>query len=339
MEIIKLDNLNTIHSLKSVSENVKQLSKRIDDNPLQRASQAPRRRTKEMEELKTEIENLKRQQELRENKLKRTPKIGSIREFCAKTESEYISSGSGKKFKGKNFLDIQPLHIREFRLDSSLSQVMRPFDLLKDPAVKAQWDSDNSSIKTSNKKNIAPTLPVPDFRNFLEDEFHDDNSRKTPVKSNALANVKDFDDFKFLLKDLKMTLNMSDFSSFQDNLNEQMTELEKVLTDYSDLDKKIFNLVDSKNNKQKPSNSFYDNDIGGFFNLKRCQSVKFKGEAGDKYVKELEFLRQDSNISQYHIKIRDLKNNPCDFESFIFKVKKEFVQRKRKFEEIQEFLV
>jgi len=339
LEIIKLDNLNTIHSLKSVSENMRQLSKRIDDNPVARASHAPRRKTREVDELRAEIESLKRQQELRENKIKRTPKIGSIREFCAKTESEYMSSGSGKKFRGKNFLEVQPAHVREFRLDSSLSQVMRPFDLLKDPAVKAQWDSDNSSIKTSNKKDIMMAMPVPDFKHFLEDDFNDDNCKKTPVKTNTMANVKDFDDFKFLLKDLKMTLNMSDFSTFQDNLNEQMGELEKVLTDYSDLDKKIVNLVESKNYKLKLNNSFYDNGAGAFLNVKKSQSVLLRSDSGDKYIKELEMLKADSNINHYHIKIKDLKNNPFDFESFIFKVKKEFNHRRKRFEEIQEFVV
>ena len=338
LEMIKLDNLNTIHSIKSVSENVKQLSRRMDENAGAHASQAPRRRTREVDELRVEIESLKRQQELRENKIKRSPKIGSIREFCAKTESEYMSSGSGKKFRGKNFLEVQPAHVREFRLDSSISQVMRPFDLFKDAAVKVQWDSDNSSIKTSNNKNIM-AVPVPDFKHFLEDDFNDDNYKKTPLKANQMANVKDFDDFKFLLKDLKMTLNMSDFSTFQDNLNEQMGDLEKVLTDYSDLDKKIVSLVESKNYKLKLNNSFYDNGAGAFLDVKKSQSVLLNGDSGDKYIKELEILKADSNINHYHIKIKDLKNNPFDFDSFIFRVKKEFNQRKKKFDEIQEFVV
>ena len=338
MELIKLDNLNAVHSLKSVSENVRQLSKRIEDNPAGRTSQVPKKQMREVEELRNEIESLKRQQELRENKTKRSPKIGSIREFCTKTESECFSSVSGKKPRGKNLLGVQPVQVREFRLDSSLSQVMRPFELLRDPAIKVQWDSDNSSIKTSNKKVITTALQVPDFKHFLEDEFNGENCKKTPVKATQMANVRDFDDFKFLLKDLKMTLNMSDFSTFQDNLEEQMVELEKVLTEYSDLDKQIGSLVESKNSKSKMNNSFFDNGIGSFLDVKKSQSVLLKSKPGDKYIKDLELLRADSNFNQYHIKIKDLKSNPFDFESFILKVKKEFVQRKKRFEEIREFV-
>lgn len=216
---------------------------------------------------------------------------------------------------------------------------MRPFELLKDPAVREQWDSDNSSIKTSNKNNVNTQLPVPDFKHFLEDDFNSDKYKKTPVKTSSFNNVKDFDDFKFLLKDLKMTLNMSDFSTFQDNLDEQMCELEKVLTDYSDLDKKITNLTDNKNYNVKLNNTFHDIETTNFLDTKKCQSVLLNNDSGNKYIKELEMLKLNSNFSQYHIKIKDLKNNPFDFESFLFKVKKEFNYRKKKFQEIQEFLV
>lgn len=106
LEMIKLDNLNTVHSLKSVSENVRMLSKRIEENSAARGNNPLRRKTKEIDELRNEVESLKRQQELRNNKLKRTPKIGSIREFCAKTESECFSSGSAKKIKGRKFVEV-----------------------------------------------------------------------------------------------------------------------------------------------------------------------------------------------------------------------------------------
>ena len=337
MEVLKLDNLNTIHGLKSVTENVKHLSRRIEEKAPSRPPANERRKTKEVEELRTELDMLKRQQELREIKVKRTPKIGNIREFCPKTESECISSSSGKKHKGRNFGDIKPIHIREFRLDSSISQVARPLDLLNDPAVKAQWESNDSSIKTPNKKDIG-LKNAPEFKNFLEDDKDDAASDKTPVKNSTLANVRDFDDFKCLLKDLKVTLNMSDFSSFQENFNEQIVELEKVMTDYSELDKKIIGLAEGKSARPRLNNSLYDNDLNGLHEKKRSRSVKYKAEASDKYMKELEALKHSSKISQYHIKLKDLKNNPFDFDSFIFRVKKELNQRKQKFEEIREFV-
>lgn len=339
MELLKLDNLNTIHGLKAVTENVRQLSKRIDSNTQRPQIQLEKRHSKKIEQLKAGIEILKREQELRENKPKRSPKIGSIREFCPKTESDYISSGSGKKLNGKEFGHIKPIHVREFRLDSSLSQVIRPLDLLKDTAVKAQWDSDHSSIKTPNKKETDPHFKIPYFKNFLEDDSIEHKGAKTPVKSKTMANVKDFDDFKFLLKDLKMTLNMSEFSEFQDDLGEQMAELEKTLIDYSDLDKRIVSLIESSKNRQKFNSSFCDGDKGFSLDLKRCQSVKFKDESSNRNIRELEMLKSSSNINNYHTKIKDLKNNPFDFESFIFKIKKEMEARRKKFEEIQEFLI
>lgn len=327
-----------MNSLKSVTENVKQLAKKIENRPETGERELGRRQTRELDDLKAEIENLKRQQELRENKPKRTPKIGNIREFCPKTESDCISSTSGKKNKHKVLKQIKPIEIREFRLDSSLSQVMRPLDLLRDPKVIEQWGSDSSCIKTPNKKVVEAFKAVPDYKKFLEDDLRSEDSARTPVKRNQKANVKDFDDFKDLLKDLKMSLNMSDFSTFQDNLNEQMVELEKVLTEYSDLDKKMVALADSKLNRHRLNNSFYDSGISSLVEQKKCQSFIARPEAGDKYLRELDLLRQASNLNEYSLKIKELKSNPSDFETVIFRLKKEFGSRRRKFEEIQEFL-
>ena len=331
--------MNTIHSLKSVTENIILLSKKIEPNTNGRLQAPDRKKSKEIEDLQNELESLRRQQMLRENKVVRSPKIGTIREFCPKTESEYQSSDSEKKIKGRPYMKIKPVHVREFRLDSSISQVVRPLDLLNDPVIKAQWESDESSVKTSNKKNIKAKYNGQDFKNLFNEKSDESDGGRTPVKANNLANVKDFDDFKSLLKDLKVTLNMSNFSSFQDNLDEQIIDLERVIKNYSELDKQIVNLSEVKLVQPKLNNSVYDNNLNNSLDFKRCHSVTSKPEEHNKYSIKLENLKHSSNIGQYTAKLRDLKKNPFDFDSFVFKVKKEFEQRQHKFEEIKEFLI
>lgn len=338
-ELAKLENLNVVHGLKSVTEGIRQLSKKIEARPEANPQTIMRRRDSAVDELKAEIESLKRQQQLRENRPIRSPKIGSIREFCPKSESDNISCASVKKPGVKAHNGVKPVHVREFRLDSSLSQVVRPLDLLKDSQVIEQWGSDSSCIKTPTKKAPMVVLPDRKFKHFLEDDEGTPDNARTPAKNTVAANVKDFDDFKFLLKDLKMSLNMSDFSTFHDNLNEQMGDLEKILTDYADLDKRIASLANGKVSDPKMVNSSFDAGLGVWLDLKKSQSFMAKPDSGNKYLKELEALKQTSNIQEYSMKLKDLKCNPSDFETFVFKVRRELGSRKRKFEEINEFLV
>ena len=40
-------------------------------------------------------------------------------------------------------------------------------------------------------------------------------------------------------------------------------------------------------------------------------------------LENLNILRNESNSEEYEIKLKELKDNPSDFESFLFKVKNE----------------
>lgn len=65
-----------------------------------------------------------------------------------------------------------------------------------------------------------------------EDPSESGNSKRR----NSNINIKNFDDFKNLLKDLKITLNMSNYSDFHENFEENFQELEISLKEYQNLD-------------------------------------------------------------------------------------------------------
>lgn len=124
------------------------------------------------------------------------------------------------------------------------------------------------------------------------------------AKANNIQNIRNFDDFKNLLEDLKFTLNTSNYSNFNDETEKGLRELESELGKYTKLDKDIEAAVDQLTDEQ----------------------IKAKDE--------LVNLLDESNFPHHQQKLKELKENPSDFEGFLLKLKKELVGRRRSFEDI-----
>ena len=283
---------------------------------------------------------LERQEQLRTQRVVNSPKIGSIREFCPKTESEKRSSESGINKRRRMYEQIEPKDIKEFRLDSSISRSIKDDGfLLKDPELNFDFDFGDDIEKTPNKKKdfneVNALLKVKD----LESRVLDRKGNKTPVKSRETNNIRNFDDFKLLLQDLKMTLNKSDFSEFQDDLNENIEELYTLMTKYNALDKQMGELVEGRNQKPDQNTSLMDKNVKGLLQVNKSVSVNYGKEPRNKYIIELEQLRDESNFRSYQEKLRELRTQPLEFNSFMLTVKRELDKRSKKFETLKEFLI
>merc|ERR1711976_1113314 len=92
---------------------------------------------------------------------------------------------------------------------------------------------DESSLKTPKKLDINNNnnaIPKSRHSSF---SFNDSNNFTKNSQNNI--NIKNFDDFKILLKDLKLTLNVSNYSNFNENFEEDFKELEITLHNYKKL--------------------------------------------------------------------------------------------------------
>ena len=58
----------------------------------------------------------------------------------------------------------------------------------------------------------------------------------THSRKNSNINIKNFDDFKNVLKDVKMSLNMSYYSDFNEDWHKNFEHLEKLIENYGNLD-------------------------------------------------------------------------------------------------------
>lgn len=123
-------------------------------------------------------------------------------------------------------------------------------------------------------------------------------------KTSSIQNVRDFDDFKVLLADLKLSLSNTNFSAFNENASLGLCQLESELDRYSKLDEKIIETIGSL-----------------------CSNSESARQ-------ELEALRKSSNAQTHQAKLRELRQNPSDFDSFLLKLKKEIQSRDRAFEDI-----
>ena len=289
---------------------------------------------------------MERQEQLRTQRLASSPKIGSIREFCPKTESEKLSSDSEFNKRRTKYDRIEPKDIKEFKLDSSNSRsLIGDGFLLKDTGILDELNFDVFDIgdKTPNKRGLDENKDNKDLQNIklLENQVLKKgfSVSKTPIKSKDSNNIKNFDDFKHLLKDLKMTLKKSDFSDFHDDFNENIQELEETMNNYNQLDEQIEKLLESQEKKGDLSNSTFYKKPGALLQNKKGSSVNFGVQEKNKYVLKLEDLQRESNINQYQDKLKKLRDDPLDFDSFLLKIKREYKERNKKFSELKEFLV
>ena len=227
----------------------------------------------------------------------------------------------------------KPKKIPEFKLDSSLSHVLEPSDGLvqkkKVEVPSLNFDMSSQSESQEEKKKL---------KSFILDS--ECQTKKESIDDNNVqrGRVRDFDEFRDLLKDLKLSLNLSVFSAFEDNTNQKIDDIEFLLERYSKLDQKILTLLDNKGDASfidnKPENGLLKMITG-----KKSQSLNLGQNQKSSYLSRLEALSKESKLNHYQIELIKLQKNPVGLDSFIFKLKKEQEHREKRFRNLKEFLV
>lgn len=151
--------------------------------------------------------------------------------------------------------------------------------------------------------------PPPTKKTFRRSPSPHDSPAEPPTcekrsKATAIQNVRNFDDFRSLLENLKLTISNSNYSSFNESASLGFHQLETELDRYNTLDRRIDTVLESlPQDKSGP-------------------------------LRDLEALRAHSNLLAHQQKLQDLQQNPSDFDSFLLKLKKELLARSRTFEDI-----
>lgn len=224
--------------------------------------------------------------------------------------------------------------VKDFKLDSSASQMLPLCDTLwRGDAVVNSIDMDHKSlIKTSHRMEIKRA------KRFTGSESrHSKTSEDKGVQAGDLK-IKDFSDFKELLKDLRLSLHLSDISFVNEQLDNGIKQAEALITEYALLDKEMHNMTEI-NNQSAIYNISPIKRTTTVNNVKKSQSLNLGHQSKGLYMYNLELLKKSSNLQQIELKFRELQVQPQNIEQFISRLTKEISNRRQKFEELKEFII
>lgn len=131
---------------------------------------------------------------------------------------------------------------------------MKPLDFLGIPKNIDLDHFDDSIVKTPKKEHReslalrgeGKVAPFFDLEDEEEDSISERKSRR-----NSNINIKNFDDFKNVLKDVKMSLNLSYYSEFHEDWQENFQKLEDIVLQYNQLDLQMRDFFYEHREKEK----------------------------------------------------------------------------------------
>jgi len=202
-------------------------------------------------------------------------------------------------------------------------------------------DSEEVLSKEVRKSRRTSGKFIPKMPSFEDDSSSNENAEKGRM---SLKNVRNFDDFQQILRDLKTNLNASTYASFNDNIDENLRNLEDMLRKYSILDEQIHSLyqrsVSTFKFEKRASVKLEIPPLEDLSERLGMRSNSFMSSGNPNYlVKELQLLKNSSNFALYEGKLKDIQRNPMEFESFIIKVKQELKRRESEFLKIENQLL
>lgn len=258
--------------------------------------------------------------------------LGAFKIYSESSDQSLMLKETDGRNKGKFEAELV---VNDFKLDSSLSQALQPYESLwKGKSNINLVDIDDEKlIKTPNKHQDKP----------LNRAFASGNQDSEIVGKGKLENcddikIKDFSDFKELLKDLRLSLHLSELSVLNDQTDNTIKQAETLIYEYTILDKEIYNLT-SSNNQSTILNLSPIKRTRNSLNVKKSQSLNFGNRDKSVYMYNLELLRKSSNLQRLEINFRDIQHQPHEIDKFVYNLKKEISSRRNKFEELKEFIV
>lgn len=230
-------------------------------------------------------------------------------------------------------LKVEPM-VHDFRLDSSMSQALQPFE----PLWKGKPDAKSINFEIKSPARTPHKQQTKFVKPFASSESQDSKTSEDKGEHGGDLKIKDFSDFKELLKDLRLSIHLSEFSVMNEQHDCGIKQIEALISEYAELDKEICDLT-QLNNQSTILNFSPIKRFNNATSVKKSQSLNLGHQPKGIYMYNLELLRKASNLHQLELKIRDLHNQPHEIEPLIAKLKKEISSRRNKFEELKEFIV
>lgn len=227
------------------------------------------------------------------------------------------------------------------KVSTCIFSSLNPIRMTQKNMSSALDDSQESVSKEIRKSRRTSGKFIPKMPSFEDDSSLNDNLDKRRM---SLKNVKNFDDFQQILRDLKTTLNASTYASFNDNIDENLRNLEDMLRKYSTLDEQIHSLYQQSVNtfkfEKRASVKLEIPPLEDLSERLAMRSNSFMSSGNPNYLlKELQLLKSSSNFALYEGKLKEIQRNPMEFESFIIKIKQEFKKRESEFLKIENQLL
>lgn len=219
------------------------------------------------------------------------------------------------------------------------------------PSLRRQNMRGYSLLESSQDSCAEGKEPTPEEgpASFALDSFLDKEKSINPGSRQnekppqlSLANIKNFDDFQHILKDLKKTLHTSTYASFNEEVDENIRLLEEVLQKYSLIDQQIYLLY------QKTVCSSLTFEKRGSVHFKEMPTAELPSLALDKksnsailstnphfLLSQLQELRESSNLDNFQVKLMEVQKNPSEFESLLYTIKRELRKRQAEFTHLE----
>lgn len=249
--------------------------------------------------------------------------------------------------------------IREFRLDSAPSQSFKPnSSLLSDPRISKIINVEPSIQKVASTK----TGKIVEFEQKLKRLSGDcqakEGTARTPSQSpkkrqltvmnrrpekktveevqqtatstddklQGLGAIKNFHDFKSLLKQMKDRISLTNYSLFNADVDKNLESLQNLFRECSELQDQVESAhLRATSDKPEPSTpAFLDHSSSDDLHL----------DDKSKAIQALSQLRRRVNLAAHKEQLAEVNGNPSLLETFLYRLKAEFESNKSEFERI-----
>ena len=210
------------------------------------------------------------------------------------------------------------IQIPDFNLDMSLSNVIEPEQSL----------NLSKNFLSKEKKNV---------RSFvLESETLTRNL--SGMQGESGVRVKEFDEFKELLKDINLSLNISQLSINEQPSKRNSVDLKALLMRYKELDQEIEAIAKSRVEGSLLLN-ISKNSLMNKDNVDECKSLNLGKKEQSAFIQRLKQLKKRSKLKSFELEATRYQISDDNDYLFCSEVEEDLNRRKREFEELKEFLI
>jgi len=164
-----------------------------------------------------------------------------------------------------------------------------------------------------------------------------EDSATSEQKKMSIKNVRNFCDFQLLLRDLKNSLNASIYSSFNDNIEENVQLLNSLLERYKTVDEQIEVMYRRVRDKRVVEDGKEDSR-GADGSLDDSYWLRTQSNSPGEQARLIQLveLRKTSNFCLYENRLVQIQTNPSEFDSFLYTIKAELAKREQTFRELNQ---